>query len=190
MLENKERGVTGQPSLYIPNTNFVGDPKTPFIQLLRPNTYKKVSDSTEAQSTIQVLFSTHNNLRQHISCYEALTKKKLQDPFSQHSPSTRVTNKTNNKSARKPTKRVSSMETMSRNVFRQTTSTDNFCAAPPLSKYRGTNKTTKNPPVKLTQEAKPTLTFHRMRTKFLALSPLREKTTMALAYWRDRQGKT
>ena len=62
--------------------SLVGDPKTPSGQLLKPNTYKKVSDSPEPQSTIQVLFSTHNNLRQHISCYEALTKKKLQDPFS------------------------------------------------------------------------------------------------------------
>ena len=42
----------------LPNTKPVGDPKTPLVQLLKPNTYKKVSDSPEAQSTIEVLIST------------------------------------------------------------------------------------------------------------------------------------
>ena len=68
-LENKDKGVAlgGQPFLSLPNTNKpVGDPETPLAQLLKPNAYENVSDSPEAQSTIQVLFSTHNNLRQHI----------------------------------------------------------------------------------------------------------------------------
>ena len=62
-LENKDRGVTlgGQPFLSRPNTKPVGDPEAPLVHLLKPNAYEKVSGSPEAQSTIQVLFSTHNN---------------------------------------------------------------------------------------------------------------------------------
>ena len=63
-----QRRVTlgGQPLLYLPNTKPVGDLKTSLVQLLKRNNYEKISDSPEAQSAIQVLFSTHNNLRQHI----------------------------------------------------------------------------------------------------------------------------
>ena len=58
--------MDNQPYLYLTLNKPVGDPKTPLVQLLEPNTYEKVSDRPEAQSTIQVLFSTHNNLRRHM----------------------------------------------------------------------------------------------------------------------------
>ena len=41
----------GQLPVSLPNTKPLGDPETPLVRLLKPNTYKKVSDSPETQST-------------------------------------------------------------------------------------------------------------------------------------------
>ena len=107
----------------------------------------------------------------------------------QRESSTKYTNK---ESARKPAKRVIDGNHVEKRFpgghhlpfffffFSRT--------APPLSKYKVNNKTVKILfSVRSTQEAKPTLIFHRMWTEFLAFSPLGERNTIILVHWREIQ---